>query len=413
MRKLIETTWTPVACDICGADAPELMVLGKRSARIHQKQNDYIWRHQDTQCMCCGFVFNQLRPEAKFLRDYYTDCWPIFSTSIAIEPDFDVALRLNLLRRWLKPRARLYEIGDKLGEFHAALVKAGYEVAGDDVMAEANERSDWLDDLFRRGCVAVPPKAMRGAFDAVLAYFVVEHLANPNDWLRSMRKLLAPEGCLVIEVPHFALHPKNALMHEHFLYLTPESLTALVSEAGYEIMETSDSAASRSFGFSLVARRIETPTPPDFARHPARIAELQTSYMRGREHLDHAMNNLAVSARLIAHEVNEAAVAVRVCFFGSNQTATEIASHLRHLQTGSIVEILPFDNSDAKTGIGLEGFDHLVQKPDPTKFDPTMLHVCVICSRGWTQAIATQIRGFGLPHLVLVDGAGGCLLPVD
>ncbi len=413
MRELIETTWTPVACDVCGADATELTVLGTRSARILQKQHDYTWRHQDTQCKRCGFVFNRLRPEAGFLRDYYTDCWPISSTSITIEPDFDVALRLNLLNRWLTPQARLYEIGDKLGEFHAALVKAGYEVAGDDVMAAASERRDWLDGLFRRGCVAVPPTAMREAFDAVLAYFVVEHLANPQHWLRSIRGLLTPGGCLVIEVPHLVLHPKEALMHEHFLYLTPESLTALVNEAGFEVVETSDSGASRRFGFALVARKTETPPPPDLAGLQVCAAKLQASYLRGRELLDDATNNLMVSARLVFIAVNEAPLSVRVCFFGANQTASEIASLLRPLLATDAVEILPFDNSDAKTGTDLEGFEHLVQKPDPTGFAPAMLHVCVICSRGWTQAIATQIRSFGLPHFVLLDGAGGCLLSAD
>ncbi|MBB5038341.1 class I SAM-dependent methyltransferase [Prosthecobacter dejongeii] len=411
MRKLIETFWTPVACDVCGAEETGLSTLGTRIGRIIQKHHDYTWRHEDVQCTQCGFVFNRLRPTAEFLRDYYTDCWPIASTSIDIVPDFDVAVRLELLHRWLKPKARVYEIGDKLGEFHTALLKAGYDVAGDDVMAVDTERAEWLDGLFRRGCVAVPPTAMKQAFDAVLAYFVIEHLANPRDWLLSMRGLLTQDGVLVIEVPHLVRHPKEALMHEHFLYLTPESLTALVQEAGYEVVEIRETGASRAFGFSLVARRVEMSPPIALAPLQEQAAELQAAYQRGRALLNHAQDNLATSADLIIQGVDASDTPVRVCFFGANQTASEIATLIGPQLKQKAIKILPYDNSDVKTGTHLEGFEISVKKPDPSEFHPSVLHICVICSRGWTQAIASQIRQFGLPRFILVDGAAGELLP--
>lgn len=405
MRQVIETNWTPCPCDVCGTEPGALQLLGERSERIAQKNHDYLWRHEDVQCPECGFVFNRLRPEPRFLRAHYSDCWPIASTSVAIAPDYDIALRLEVLRRWLPPKARVYEIGDKLGEFHAALTGAGYEVAGDDVMAEANERAGWLAGLFSREQAAEPPPAMRAAFDAVLAYFVVEHLANPRQWLRSIRSLLRPDGLLVIEVPHFARHPREALMHEHFLYLTPASLGVLLAEAGFEVAASSENGASRAFGFNIAARRVEGRRSPDRGLLATQAAELRASYRRGREQLDAATGNLAATARLAA----EAALAqppVRICFFGANQTATEIAAHLRPLLAPGRVPVLAFDNADVKTGTALEGFREPVQKPVASAFDPAMLHVCIISSRGWTEAIAEQIRGFRLPRVVLLDGAG-------
>jgi SAM-dependent methyltransferase len=413
MRSLVETTWTSCACDVCGANGDSLELLGTRVDRIAQRDHDYLWRHEDVQCRRCGFVFNRLRPEPEFLRAHYSDCWPIASTSVAIAPDFDVSRRLSVLARWLRPRARLYEIGDKLGEFHAALVAAGYEVAGDDVMGQANERAGWLAGLFQRERAAEPPTAMRGAFDGALAYFVVEHLANPRQWLRSMRALLAPGGVLVIEVPHFERHPAEGLMHEHFLYLTPESLSALVAEAGFEVAELSEDGASRPFGFCLVARRTEQPQAPALEPLAAKSAALRVSYQRGRALLDTATENLATTARLAADAALSGPPPARVCFFGANQTATDIAAHLRPLLGAAEVPLLPFDNSDVKTGTTLAGFSSPVQKPTASAFDPATLHVCVISSRGWTEAIAEQIRGFRLPRVVLLDGAAARLLPRD
>lgn len=410
MRRLIETTWTPCGCEVCGAGPTGLRTLGERRGRFAQRQHDYAWQHRDVQCDRCGFVFNALRPEAGFLRDYYADCWPIASSSVTIVPDYSLRTRLELLARWLKPGAKLYEIGDKLGEFHAALGAAGFTVVGDDVMAGGSERAGWLDGLFRRGDAAVPPAGMREAFDAVLAYFVVEHLANPQSWLRSIRGCLKDGGLLVIEVPHFASHPKEGLMHEHFLYLTPESLTKLVNHAGYDVVEVQETAASRPFGFALVARRTAVATPIEVAAMPGTAATLSECYRRGRELLDVAEENLSSTARLVAEAVSGAENA-RVCFFGANQTASEIAAHLRCELGDAPVAMIAYDNSDVKRGVQLPGFTVPVETPTPDAFDFSLLHVCVICSRGWTRQIADQIRAFELPRVVLIDGAAARRLP--
>lgn len=410
MRKLIETTWTPVSCDVCGEGVGLQELMGTREGRIIQRQHDYVWKHEDVQCRNCGFIFNRLRPEPEFLRDYYTDCWPIASTSVAIAPDFDVQTRLETLARWLPKQARIYEIGDKLGEFHSALAAAGYIVSGDDVMAGTEERVQWLDGLFRRGSVAVPPVSMEAAFDAVLAYFVAEHLANPADWLRSIRKLLVPNGILIIEVPHLALHPKEALMHEHFLYLTPEFLAALVAKAGYEVVESRAAGASRAFGFSLVARRVERFAEPQPATLQTASFNLCASYAQGRELLSRATSSLVTSAQLAAKAIEVECLSVHISFFGANQTASEISAHLRPLLKGRAVTVLPFDNSDVKVGTLLEGFETPVSKPVAAKFPSEALHIFIICSRGWTQIIAEQIRNFRLPRTLLINGAAGEIL---
>lgn len=413
MRKLIETVWTPVPCDVCGAELDQHEVLGVREGRIIQRQHDYTWKHEDVQCGHCGFVFNRLRPEPEYLRDYYMDCWPIASTSVAIAPDFDVQTRLDTLALWLPAQARIYEIGDKLGEFHSALTAAGYIVSGDDVMAGPQECMQWLDGLFRRGSVAVPPAQMAESFDAVLAYFVVEHLANPVDWLKSMRKLLMPSGMLIIEVPHLALHPKEALMHEHFLYLTPEFLTSLVNKAGYEVVKCQASVASRAFGFSLVARRIENSDSPDSSDFQTTASNLRFSYTLGRELQSREISSLATSAHIAAKAVETESGPVQISFFGSNQTASEIAAHLHRLLNGKLVTVIPYDNSDVKTGTFLEGFENPISKPGVASFSSGTLHIFIICSRGWTEAITEQIRDFGLPRTLLINGAAGEIILPD
>lgn len=190
MRRLMQSEWLECGCDVCGAGGNECATLGEYNKRVAQRQHDYLWHHRDVQCGRCGFAFNALRPASGFLRNYYADCWPIASSTVEIRPDFSVPVRLELLRRWFEPGAHLYEIGDKLGEFQAALAMAGFVAVGDDVMAVGADRARWLEALFHRNRKVVPPLELREAFDGVLAYFVMEHLANPRSWLEAMRDCL-------------------------------------------------------------------------------------------------------------------------------------------------------------------------------------------------------------------------------
>lgn len=411
MRQLIESEWVACGCEVCGAGTEEVRTVGERSVRVAQRQHDYAWRHRDVQCTRCGFIFNGLRPNAGFLRDYYADCWPISSTSVSITPDFSVQARLEVLSRWIRPGAHLYEIGDKLGEFHAAVTAKGFSVIGDDVMAGSSERADWLDGLFWRDRAPRPPAAMREALDGVLAYYVMEHLANPQPWLRAMRSCLKDGGALVVEVPHFEQHPREGLMHEHFLYFTPESLAALVAAAGFHIVEVQESNASRPFGFGLVARRVEQSATVNAKELLASAAIIRARYNVGRDMLDAAADSLVNAARLAAAAALSGGPA-RVCFFGANQTASEIAAHLRPQFNGVSIPLVAYDNSDAKRGTRLHGFPGRIETPTVDTFDPSLLHVCIVCSRGWTHEIAEQIRSFRLPRVTLIDGANAQLLSV-
>lgn len=200
-------------------------------------------------------------------------------------------------------------------------------------------------------------------------------------------------------------------MHEHFLYLTPESLGGLVEMSGFEVAEIQETGGSRPFGFSLVARKT--------SRH-ARIgtgsarrssaATIQASYHRGRELLVAEEKNLMRAAQMAAEAAFEHPPA-RVCFFGANQTASEIAAHLRAVASDMPLELVAYDNSDAKQGMTLAGFSSPVQIPTANLFEPHIFHVCVICSRGWTREIAEQICTFRLPGALLIDGSSAQVLP--
>jgi len=85
------------------------------------------------------------------------------------------------------------------------------------------------------------------SLDIVTLFHVFEHLTEPLEVLRSLRRVLRPEGMLLIEVPHardalFTLYDCEAFKRftfwsEHLVLHTRESLKTLLHAAGYQNAE--------------------------------------------------------------------------------------------------------------------------------------------------------------------------------
>jgi hypothetical protein len=83
-----------------------------------------------------------------------------------------------------------------------------------------------------------PHPALQGPFDLVLAYAVLEHLADPLELLDSIGSVLAPEGCAILAVPdcqpYLTAGDLSCLLHQHWSYFTAESLQTLLGCAGFD-----------------------------------------------------------------------------------------------------------------------------------------------------------------------------------
>ena len=131
-----------------------------------------------------------------------------------------------------KPGDRVLYIGCGAGHFASHV--PGAEYAGHDDNADGQGAATLSGDLGRlaRDCGAT--------FDVVAAFQVLEHAADPRDFLRQCLALLKPGGTLVIGVPdsdsylgclrNFVL---NAPPH-HVTWWNAKSLTALAGLAGLE-----------------------------------------------------------------------------------------------------------------------------------------------------------------------------------
>jgi SAM-dependent methyltransferase len=106
--------------------------------------------------------------------------------------------------------------------------------------------------------------AIEGRFDAVLAFELVEHLVETENFLTRVRQLLAPGGRAIFSIPnvgHYSIIedliagrwdylPIGLLCYTHFRFFTRHTLTDWLRRAGIE-------------RFELVPQRTELPERPE------------------------------------------------------------------------------------------------------------------------------------------------------
>ncbi len=152
---------------------------------------------------------------------------------------------LGTLLKYKLPPARVLEIGSLHGGFVALLRWAGFDATG-------LELSPWAVDFARRtfdipvlqGYVEQQELAPQ-AFDVIVMMDVLEHLPDPEGTVQHCKKLLRPDGILLIQTPAYpegkSLQEMKAhddqfvrmLLPEQHLYLfSRRSVTELLARAG-------------------------------------------------------------------------------------------------------------------------------------------------------------------------------------
>ncbi len=164
------------------------------------------------------------------------------------EPDA-FALRRAFLLGGVAAGERVLDVGCGEGAFAAALLGAGAQVVAVDVALEA----------LRRARAAVPGLDARligsagdwpledAGFDVVWAGEVVEHVADTQAWLSEVRRVLRPQGRLLLTTPGHPLRLRLALglsarafaahfdpLGDHLRFYTRTGLRRVLLEFGFE-----------------------------------------------------------------------------------------------------------------------------------------------------------------------------------
>jgi SAM-dependent methyltransferase len=237
-------------CRICGSAAASLLLDFGRvplanafTGPQHPDADRIQYPLTLVQCEGCGMVqIKEILPPAELFTTY-----PWVSGTSATLREYAKEFAGRIAGRVNGGGDRfLLEIASNDGSMLAACREAGFDVLGVDpsnVTEEAVNRGIPTIRAFFGTEVAERIVADRGRADVVVARNVIGHVAEPNDLVAGIRRVLAPAGRAFIETP-YALRLRQELQydtvfHEHVCYLTIGTLTTLLGRHGLEIADLS------------------------------------------------------------------------------------------------------------------------------------------------------------------------------
>jgi glycosyltransferase involved in cell wall biosynthesis/2-polyprenyl-3-methyl-5-hydroxy-6-metoxy-1,4-benzoquinol methylase len=184
-------------------------------------------------CVECGLLFLNPQPSDAELAAIYTATYFLGGDSPehhAQVAQMKGATAVHYLREIGRYRGghggRLLEIGCGRGEFLAEAQRVGYEVTGVEISESSVEQARVLlgaDATVFCGEVETVP-LNPGDFDVCVLADVIEHARDPLGFLRTIHRLLKPDGVLFIATP--SLDSWSArLMRQSWMEFKPEHLT--------------------------------------------------------------------------------------------------------------------------------------------------------------------------------------------
>jgi len=136
---------------------------------------------------------------------------------------------------------------DDPGSMHGVLRHAGFETYGIDIDATTIDylRSVGVQNVFTQSAEELDRP--EGPFDTIVGGEVIEHLANPGQFLVRAKRHLAPNGRIVLTTPNpFSLmyilfgtlkFPNTSPNPQHVAWFCPGTMAALAERSGLAVSQ--------------------------------------------------------------------------------------------------------------------------------------------------------------------------------
>ncbi len=264
----------PIGCAACdGRRLQELLHVHDR------RRNPPRWDYHVVRCADCGFLYRHpgIRPErlgdlystgkyAKFLGGKYTRK-RIRRYKVTMAP-FGSLFKSGSGRR-------LLDFGCGNGLFLEIAHKRGFECFGVDLAADAIEvaRQKPSGKHAYHGAPEQIPEIAAGGFHVITMWSVLAHLATPVEDLTMLRRLLAPDGVLLIlTVNAGSLALKRQLESwlgftpNHLLFSSPQTLPRLLTRAEFGAVVDAPVVRRAGRARHIAPRPCSTAAPPPHDR---------------------------------------------------------------------------------------------------------------------------------------------------
>jgi len=186
----------------------------------------------------------------------------------------------------LPPAGRLLDIGCGNGTFLRAFAAShpGWSLSGAEFDAKHLAGLKEIPGFHHLHTGSVD--RLEGQFELIALVHTLEHIEAPVAFLDAIRKLLAPNGCLFIQVPHYRENPFELMTADHASHFDADSITTLLARAGFHPTIISTDWVGKEL--TVLATVDRNPVPRSDSRLPTSGSQLQESLDWLTRHLEKA-----------------------------------------------------------------------------------------------------------------------------
>jgi SAM-dependent methyltransferase len=249
-------------------------------------------------CATCGFVYAnpRLTKDGLWMRYSSTYFWDEYLPSYGVHDgtfdlrDFDskYGATLAMIAARVAPPGNLLEIGAGAGFFLKAAERAGWRVAGTEILQAAIEFARTRLGLGVTRASAEELNAPDHSADVVAMFEVIEHLLDPRVVLQKVLKVLRPGGVFVLSTPNFNSLSRWALGQgwavlspaEHVYYFTQGSLGRLLAQTGFTDVEFVGRHGGQGLFETMNPRHTHTPDAKRTAAYTTLVDRLGPALFR-------------------------------------------------------------------------------------------------------------------------------------
>ena len=225
-------------------------------ARLYGAASGIVGAQQLVTCSDCGMIFESPRYEAAIIVKGYM-------ASQEEGHDSQYAMRCYSFFKALKkqdkrlpgPGAKVLDIGTAGGAFLDAAKQFGYDAYGMEPSADLVARGKARGLQIEQGTIE-NHNFTQGTFDMVCLWDVIEHLPDPKSALEEIKKLLKPNGVLLINFPDIGTWQAKLagkrfwwILSVHLHHFTKKSVQDICSRTGFEVFHFERYWQTLEFGY--------------------------------------------------------------------------------------------------------------------------------------------------------------------
>lgn len=203
------------------------------------------WRYQ--RCARCGHLWLDPIPTGAELERYYNSAYSVPLERYARRVAREHPVVRALVEQAEPPGRTMLEIGCSYGLMLQRFAAEGWDVEGAELDARsAAHACDVLGLRVHHGRLEDAAAALARRHAVVAMYHVLEHMEEPRAFLELTASTCLPGGLLVLKTPNAASLPARLLggwwewaaVPEHVHLFTPDSLTLLLRQTGWEPIDS-------------------------------------------------------------------------------------------------------------------------------------------------------------------------------